>query len=87
MLSKVLFFLITLIVIGNLYTSYRVFKSCDYEKNQKMYQLVIIWALPFIGIFLVLFFLDQGSSTNTYYSDNSGAETGYSDSCSGEACD
>ena len=87
MSNNILLFFVFVIVIGNLYASYHIFKSFDYEKNQKVYQSLIIWFLPFIGMLLVLFFLDEGSSTNIYHSDNSGAETGYGDSCLGEGCD
>jgi len=87
MIENVIVFFIFLLISGNIYTSYRMFKSDNYENFQKAFQLFIIWCIPFIGMFTVLFFLSDGSSRSTNYSDNSGAETGYGDSCSSASCD
>ncbi len=80
-------FFVLLLISGNIYTSYRMFKSDSYESLQKVFQFIMIWCIPFIGMLIVLFFLSDESSSTTSYSDNSGAETGYSDSCLGGHCD
>ena len=87
MIENVIMFFIFLLISGDIYTSYRMLKSDDYENFQKVFQLFMIWCIPFIGIFIVLFFLSDERSSTTSYSDNSGAETGYNDSCSGGSCD
>ena len=87
MIENIIVIFLSGVVIGNIYASYRMFRSDDYEKSQKIFQLLIIWCIPLIGIFLVLFFLSDASSNITPYSDNSGAETGYGDSCSEGVCD
>ena len=87
MIENVIVFFIFLLISGNIYTSYRMLKSDDYEKIQKIFQILMIWFIPFIGMLIVLFFLNDESSSSVNYSDNSGAETGYGDSCSGSSCD
>ena len=80
-------FFVLVLISANTYTSYRMFKSDGYETLQKVFQFVMIWCIPFIGMFMVLFFLNDVYSSTTGYSGNSGAETGYDDGCSGGSCD
>lgn len=75
-----------MLLVGNIYTSYRMYKSDYYEHFQKIFQLFMIWCIPFVGILIVLFFLSDERSSTPSFSDNSGAETGYS-SCTDGSCD
>ena len=43
----------------NAYTNYKLIKSDYYEKQQKIYQSLIIWLIPFIGMIIVLTLLKE----------------------------
>ena len=47
------------LLLLNLITSYRVFRSEDYSFLQKFIQFMILWLLPFISLFVVTHFLNQ----------------------------
>jgi hypothetical protein len=55
-----------LVILGALayqsYVSARLVKSQDYERKQKIAQLVLIWVLPILGATAVHWFLKHGAT-------------------------
>jgi hypothetical protein len=77
-----------ILILGNLYVTYKLLKSELYEKQQKIYQILIIWLLPLIGTIVVLMFLSEDDKKtkrqNNSNNDNNYYESGnYSESGSG----
>ncbi len=87
MIENIILFFAVVLISANIFVSYRMLKSDYYEKLQKVFQLFIIWCIPFIGVFIVLFFLSNEYSNTNSYSDSSGAETGYCDNSADGSCD
>lgn len=54
-----LYYIVTYLVILNIVTTYRLFKSEDYEINQKIIQFILLWTIPLLGVLVVTFFLNQ----------------------------
>ncbi|MEA2099055.1 MAG: hypothetical protein U9P72_02895 [Campylobacterota bacterium] len=76
MINDFLLIFILLILLGNIYTSYQLFKSDFYEKTQKIVQFFIIWCIPIIGMSLILFFIKDELSEPSK-SNNNAYENGY----------
>jgi hypothetical protein len=66
---------IALIVVGNIYTSYRLLKTDQYDNTQKTIQFFIIWFIPTFGAMFVSHFLDKNNSDDSG-SYNGGCEVG-----------
>ncbi len=52
-------YVVTYLVLLNIVTTYRLLKTENYEVSQKIIQFVLLWAIPFFGVFIVTFFLNQ----------------------------
>ena len=52
------------LLLLNIVTSYRVFKSDSYSLLQKIFQFFLIWLLPLIGSIIVASFLNSLSNTS-----------------------
>lgn len=66
---------VALILLSNIYTTYLLYKTDQYEKIQKIIQFFIIWLIPILGIVFVSHFLDKNKSNNndTYQGTNTQA--------------
>ncbi len=71
----VIVILISIAVILNIYAIFKLTKAVCYTKEQKTYQLLIIWFFPFIGAILVLIIMSSDQprlkSTSPYRTDDS----------------
>jgi|GEM_PF-4740075 TRAP-type C4-dicarboxylate transport system permease small subunit len=54
-----LYYLAIYLVFINIVTTYRLVKTENYKVTQKIIQFILLWALPIIGVFIVVFFLNQ----------------------------
>jgi ACR3 family arsenite efflux pump ArsB len=79
MINEILVYLILVLIIGNLYVTYKLLRSEYYEKQQKIYQFLIIWLLPFIGMIVVLMFLSEDDKI-TKRQNNSNNDNNYYES-------
>ena len=63
-----------IVLIINLYVTYKLYKSDYYEKHQKIYQTLIIWLLPILGFLIVMYFLSEDDKI-TKGQNNSGSNS------------
>ncbi|MCG7979771.1 MAG: hypothetical protein N0E58_16765 [Candidatus Thiodiazotropha endolucinida] len=49
--------LIAFLIALNIYASFRVLRSIEFENAQKLFQIIVIWLLPLIGAALILLFI------------------------------
>ena len=52
-----LILLIVLYIVLNVYLSYKLIGADFLEFNQKAFQLIIIWFIPYLGFFMVYYVL------------------------------
>ncbi len=56
---------ILLHLIANIYTTYLLLKTDQYDKTQKIIQFFILWLIPIVGVFFVSHFLDKNRSDDS----------------------
>ncbi len=68
------FIFLTMVVVLNLVATICLIRSDVYSTSQKTSQLLVVWALPFVGAILVLAVLahDRKSASTDPVSDNEG---------------
>lgn len=54
-----LYYMTTYLILLNIVTTYRLLKTEDYEVTQKIIQFILLWVIPFLGVLIVTFFLNQ----------------------------
>ncbi len=64
--------LIALLVVLNIYASFKLLRSIVFENIQKIFQIIIIWLLPFIGAALILLFLKDDQTPRGPRNPNDG---------------
>ncbi len=60
--SLALLALFTTLALYQAYVSVRLIRSTDYEPNQKLAQLLLVWLIPLLGATAVHWFLSHGTS-------------------------
>ena len=58
---------IVYIVLLNLITSYRLFRDDYYTTWQKSTQYLLVWSLPIVGSFIVIYFLHEEIDVSKKY--------------------
>ena len=54
-----IYYIGTYLILVNIVTTYRVLRVEDYEVTQKIIQFILLWTIPFLGLFIVTYFLNQ----------------------------
>ncbi|SFV53684.1 hypothetical protein MNB_SM-4-387 [hydrothermal vent metagenome] len=54
-----IYYMSTYLILLNIVTTYRLLKAEDYEVTQKTIQFILLWTIPFLGVLIVTFFLNQ----------------------------
>jgi len=83
LIEIILIEILLLLITFNIITSYEVIRNEDLEKIQKLFQIIITWLLPFIGSFIIMYFLSDNNETisrdeigNSSSFESSGGYTG-----------
>ena len=63
---------IALLVALNFYASFKLLRSGEFEKIQKIFQIIIIWLIPFIGAVIILLFIKDDQTPKGPRNPNDG---------------
>lgn len=73
-MNEVILILVLLAVILNIFIIYRLAMSNSFDKKQKVYQIILVFVLPFIGAFIVWYFLRDDNKYKENFHGNTNTD-------------